>query len=193
MFNFSYEIRTRLTAREVLELYGFDVDRVGFTHCPFHQGDNTGSLKVYDSNKGWHCFGCGAGTSVIDFVMKYFGLSFYDAEKKLNEDFRLGLPIGDRLSDKERSDAQRKAAERKRIQEERNRKHEELLTAYNTALDLWIWLDKMKRENAPKSPQDGFCESYVFAVSWIDAVGAELDEATDRLMEFERSKRTTDG
>lgn len=188
MFNYSYEIRTRLTAREVLEFYGFEVDRAGFCHCPFHQGDRNGSLKVYDGLKGWHCFGCGAGTSVIDFVMKYFGLSFFDAEKKLNEDFRLGLPIGDRLSDKEWSDAQRKAAERKRIQEERNRQHDKLLTDYHSALDLWIWLDRTIRENAPISPQDGFCESYAFAVSWIDAVGAELDEATDRLREFERSK-----
>ena len=157
--NYSYEIRSRLSSREVLEFYGFDVDRAGFCHCPFHQGDNTGSLKVYDGNKGWHCFGCGAGTSVIDFVMKYFGLSFYDAEKKLNEDFRMGLPIGDRLSDEQWNEAKRKAAERKKLQAEREAQHDKLLTAYHTALDLWIWLDKMKRENAPQSPQDGFCES----------------------------------
>ena len=84
-------IKARLTAREVVEAYGFHPDRSGFLQCPFHQGDRHGSLKVYPGDRGWHCFGCGAGGSVIDFVMACFGLSFADACRKLNEDFSLGL------------------------------------------------------------------------------------------------------
>ena len=186
MINYSYEIRSRLPAKEVFEFYGFDVDRAGFCHCPFHQGDNTGSLKVYDGDKGWHCFGCGAGTSVIDFVMKYFGLSFFDAEKKLNEDFRLGLPVGDMLSQEQWEEAEQKAAERRRKKKERDMEHDRLQRAYDDALSRWIWLDTIVREMPPKRPQDGFSDLYVFAVSWIDAASAELDEATDRLMAFEK-------
>ena len=63
------QIKEHLTARQVVELYGFHPDRGGYIQCPFHAGDNHGSLKVYDGDKsGWHCFGCGAGGSVIDFV-----------------------------------------------------------------------------------------------------------------------------
>lgn len=62
------QIKEHLTVRQVVELYGFHPDRGGYIQCPFHAGDNHGSLKVYDGNKtGWHCFGCGAGGSVIDF------------------------------------------------------------------------------------------------------------------------------
>ena len=119
--NYAEEIKQRLPAREVLERYGFSVDRAGFCRCPFHQGDNTGSLKVYDGDKGWHCFGCGAGTSVIDFVMLHFGLPFQAAQEKLNADFNLGLPIGKTLTAKERADAATEARKRKAEAQERER------------------------------------------------------------------------
>lgn len=110
------QIKERLTTRQVVELYGFHPDRGGYIQCPFHTGDNHGSLKVYDGSKtGWHSFGCGAGGSVIDFVMRLFGLSFAQACLKLNCDFGLGL-TGERPSMAERSallEARRREAQEK--------------------------------------------------------------------------------
>jgi len=110
------QIKEHLTARQVVELYGFHPDRGGYIQCPFHAGDNHGSLKIYDGNKsGWHCFGCGAGGSAIDFVMRLFGLSFAQACLKLNCDFGLGL-TGERPSMAERSallEARRREAQEK--------------------------------------------------------------------------------
>lgn len=91
MVDLAAAIKDRLTAPEVFAFYGFQPDRSGFLRCPFHQGDRHGSLKVYEGDRGWHCFCCGRGGSVIDFVMELFGLSFHEACRKLNEDFRLGL------------------------------------------------------------------------------------------------------
>lgn len=85
------EIKRTLPAWDVFEHYGFRPNRSGFIQCPFHQGDRHGSLKVYDGDRGWHCFGCGAGGSVIDFAMRLFDLDFKGACLRLNEDFRLGL------------------------------------------------------------------------------------------------------
>ncbi len=85
------EIKRTLPAWDVFEHYGFRPNRSGFIQCPFHQGDRHGSLKVYDGDRGWHCFGCGAGGSVIDFVMRLFDLDFKGACLRLNEDFHLGL------------------------------------------------------------------------------------------------------
>lgn len=85
------EIKRALPARDVLEHYGFHPSRTGFLQCPFHQGDKHGSLKVYDGERGWHCFGCGRGGSVIDFVMELFGIGFREACLRLNEEFHLGL------------------------------------------------------------------------------------------------------
>ena len=85
------EIKRLLTARQVAEFYGFQVNRSGFMKCPWHSGDHTASLKLYDGEGGWHCFGCNAGGSVIDFVMRLFDLNFRQAVLRINADFRLGL------------------------------------------------------------------------------------------------------
>ena len=110
------QIKEHLTARQVVELYGFHPDRSGYIQCPFHTGDNHGSLKVYDGSKsGWHCFGCGAGGSVIDFVMRLFGISFAQACLRINMDFNLGL-TGERPSKAEQSallEARRREAQEK--------------------------------------------------------------------------------
>jgi DNA primase catalytic core len=50
--------------------------------CPFHD-DTTPSLIVTPAKNLFHCLGCGAGGSVIDFVMKHDGLSFRHAVELL--------------------------------------------------------------------------------------------------------------
>lgn len=85
------EIKQRLPMRRVAEHYGFSPERNGFIKCPFHQGDHTASLKIYDGSGGWHCFGCNKGGSVIDFVMELFNLNFKQAIMRLNADFSLNL------------------------------------------------------------------------------------------------------
>lgn len=71
---------------EILEYYGFEINN-GETLCPFHNDTNP-SLKV-DINKGlFHCFACGTGGNVIQFVQKYEGklgnkVDFFSAIKKI--------------------------------------------------------------------------------------------------------------
>ena len=45
------EIRECLTMREVVEFYGFEVNRGGYINCPFHS-ENTPSLRIYPGNRG---------------------------------------------------------------------------------------------------------------------------------------------
>lgn len=96
------EIRHRVSALQAAEAYGLQPDRGGFVHCPFHTGDNHGSLKLYPEDRGWHCFGCGAGGDVIDLVRRLFGLSFRQAVLRIDTDFSLGL-TGRRRTREERS------------------------------------------------------------------------------------------
>ena len=72
--DFANEIRNRLDTQEVFEYYGLSPNRSGFVCC-FSHNERTPSMKVYKGNGGYHCFGCGAHGSIIDFVMQYFGLS----------------------------------------------------------------------------------------------------------------------
>lgn len=85
------QIKAIVTMEQVCRQYGFDVDRGGFICCPFHAGDRTASLKVYPGDRGWHCFGCQKGGSVISFVMELFGINFKQALVRINQDFNLGL------------------------------------------------------------------------------------------------------
>ena len=86
--NMAADIRRILTAQQVAEFYGFQVGRSGFMKCPFHQGDHTASLKLYDGDGGWHCFGCGAHGSVIDFVMLSGLLLWKPAGRNSGEPFK---------------------------------------------------------------------------------------------------------
>lgn len=52
--------------------------------CPFHD-DSTPSFIVTPGKNLFHCLGCGAGGSVIDFVMKHDGLSFRHAVEILRD------------------------------------------------------------------------------------------------------------
>ena len=52
--------------------------------CPFHE-ESTPSLKISPDKNVWHCFGCNAGGSVIDWVMKTNGVSFRHAAELLRE------------------------------------------------------------------------------------------------------------
>ena len=82
-------IRDSVTMDQVLALYGYQTKH-GFMVCPFH-GDKDASLKVYPGSGGWHCFGCGKGGSVVDFVMEHEGCDFRTAVTAIDKAMRLGL------------------------------------------------------------------------------------------------------
>ncbi|MCP5426472.1 MAG: toprim domain-containing protein [Gammaproteobacteria bacterium] len=72
----------------VLKKHGADL--IG--HCPFHD-DKTPSLVISPKNNLFHCFGCGAAGSVIDWVMKTEGVSFRHALELLQADYAPSLAV----------------------------------------------------------------------------------------------------
>jgi DNA primase len=58
--------------------------------CPFH-AEKTPSFMVNPSRRMFHCFGCNAGGSVVDFVMAFERMEFPEAVKVLAE--RLGIEM----------------------------------------------------------------------------------------------------
>jgi DNA primase len=52
--------------------------------CPFHD-DTTASLSVGGVPDRFHCFGCGAGGDVIEYVHRFTGLSFTGAIQALEQ------------------------------------------------------------------------------------------------------------
>ena len=64
----------------------YSADRHGMAKCPFHD-DRHPSLKL--KQDFYYCFGCGATGDVIDFVSRLYGLSAFEAAKKIASDFGL--------------------------------------------------------------------------------------------------------
>ena len=82
-------IRDTVGMDTILSLYGYQAKR-GVMPCPFH-GERNPSLKIYPGTGGWHCFGCGKGGSVIDFVQEQEGCSFRTAVYAINNALHMGL------------------------------------------------------------------------------------------------------
>ena len=86
------QVKECVTARQAAEHYGIKVKRNGMACCPFHK-DRHPSMKA---DKIYHCFACGVGGDAIDFTARLFGISQYEAAKKLIEDFGLDIKVEDR-------------------------------------------------------------------------------------------------
>ena len=185
--NYADEIKRRVTARELFQFYGFEINRGGFCKSPFSSNDKTPSLKVYDGGRGWHDFSSGNGGSVIDFVMLYFGLSFKDALAKINDDFSLGLPIGEKLDRRKQLEMNRQAFMRKREMNAKKAEQERLENAYWEAFEEWKRLDDNKRNYAPKTPTEPLHPLFVEALKNI--AGAEYKLSCAEIARYEYEKR----
>lgn len=78
--------------------------------CPFHQ-EKTPSFLVSPQKEIFHCFGCGEGGNVFNFLMKHEKISFIEAVERLAERAGISLPK-DRA---DREEASRISQERKSL------------------------------------------------------------------------------
>ena len=143
-------VKTAVNAREAAQLYGVAVNRCGMALCPFHN-DHHPSLLVADDH--YHCFACGAHGDVIDLAANLFGLSLYDAARKLEADFHLApdkpLPESIRRKLKQKTKAQQ-------LRED-ERLCCSVLGQYRRTLEEW------KLRYAPQTPEETPNEWFVEA------------------------------
>ena len=69
-----------------------------FGLCPFHS-EKTPSFSVSPDKQIYHCFGCGKGGGVINFIMEIENLSFPEAVEFLAK--RSGMPMPEEENDRE--------------------------------------------------------------------------------------------
>lgn len=185
--NYAPLIKERVTTPDLFAFYGFQRNSRGFVCCPFH-GEKTPSMKVYDGQRGYCCFGgCGARGDIIDFVQRLFGLSFHDAQVKINEDFRLGFPLDGKGDAEQRRRYRREADDRAAKLRAVKAQRERLDSACENAFDAWARMDKQRMQNAPKTRTEPVSEEYAEAVKNLDRLAYELDISEGRRFSFEQT------
>ena len=63
-----------------------------FGLCPFHD-ERTPSFSVAPDKEIYHCFGCGTGGSVFNFVMEHENLSFVEAVQQLGRQYGIEVEL----------------------------------------------------------------------------------------------------
>ena len=157
-------IKERVTTLDMMAHAGIQADRRGMAVCPFH-GDRDASLKVYrDPRRGWHCYGCHAGGDVIDFAMRLYGVGFREAVSRINEEFALGLPIGEPMTGTQRRAMREEIERAKQARQALQRREHEAENAYWSAYDAWLSNERVMQENAPSGlsePNATYCEAII--------------------------------
>ncbi len=153
-------VKSAVTVKQAAEHYGCKVNRGDMICCPFHD-DRHPSMKL--NRDYFYCFGCGATGDVIDFVARLFGLSSYEAAKKLAYDFGL---------DPDKPPAA--MALKKPYPLARAFRDEEMY-CQRVLCDYLHLLEHWKIEYAPQSPEDDLDDRFVEACHMIEYIDHLLD------------------
>jgi CHC2 zinc finger/Bifunctional DNA primase/polymerase, N-terminal len=84
-------LRQLPAALYVTVLTGRELGRGAKVSCPFHE-ETEPSLHCYDDpDRGWYCFGCSTGGSIIDFGARLYGIEprgagFHEIRRRLTYD-----------------------------------------------------------------------------------------------------------
>ena len=162
-------VKSAVTVKQAAEYYGCKVNRGDMICCPFHD-DRHPSMKL--NRDYFYCFGCGATGDVIDFVARLFGLSSYEAAKKLAYDFGIDPdkpPAAMAL--KKPTAAAMVKPKRPYIRQFR----EDEMLCFRVLTDYLHLLERWKVEYAPQSPEDELDDRFVEACHMIEYVNDLLD------------------
>lgn len=152
--NIFREVKERVTARQVAERYGLKMRRNGIACCPFHN-DKHPSMKI---DRNYYCFAYGAKGDAVNYVAVLFGLSQFEAAKKINEDFSLGIPIGQLVvGKKQKPEVQEKEkvpTKEERIQFVQKKIDQWAKDAVNVLLRYLRWIEFWKEFYKPESTEE---------------------------------------
>ena len=149
-------VKAAVTPRMAAERYGLPVRQGSMVCCPFH-ADRTPSMKLNEDY--FYCFGCGASGDVIDLAARLFGLSGYDAAKKLAADFGIV----------EQKPSVLRKLKRSKSQAELESRSFRVLGDYLQILQDW------KAHCAPQSPEDAIDPRYAEACHMLERIENMLD------------------
>ena len=141
----SEEIKQEYSMRDIVGRYGLIPNRAGFIPCPFHQGDRTPSLKVYE--KDFHCHACGANGDIFTFVQMMEDVGFKEAFQILGGTYE------------KPTFSSRLAVYRSRKRREMARKEQERMTERKAMNNMLIGIYRRHMERS-EPYSDVWCDCY---------------------------------
>lgn len=172
MVDYAEIVKRLVPMQDVAERYTGEPIRFNRMRCPIHHGQDR-NMRIYP--KSYYCWVCHAAGDQIQFVQIVLGLSFQDAMRRINDDFGLGLPIGQEQTELDRkrlAELNRKIAERRRLEDARlsDAEARERMTAG------WVGLlhqvEIICEQRRPKTPWDEWADDWCEAMR----VRTELNE-----------------
>ena len=163
MTDYAAIIKQAVPMRDAVERYTGQQIVLNRICCPIHHGKDR-NMRIY--GRSYYCWVCHASGDVIQFVQAVCGVSFRDAMKRLNEDFKLDLPIGTERNATNRAklcELNRRIAERSR-QDLLDTIDADLLNLHQANLyGILHNVELIYRELSPKSMddewRDDWCEA----------------------------------
>ena len=149
-------VKAAVTPRMAAERYELPIQQGSMVCCPFH-ADRTPSMKLNEDY--FYCFGCGASGDVIDLAARLFGLSSYDAAKKLAADFGITGQKPSVLAKLKRGKSQAELESR----------------SFRVLGDYLQILQDWKENCAPQSPEDAIDPRYAESCHMLERIGNMLD------------------
>ena len=190
--NIFQEVKEHVTARQVAERYGLRVRRNGMACCPFHN-DKHPSLKI---DQNYYCFACGAKGDAVNYVAVLFGLSQFEAAKKINEDFAMGISIAQpEVKRKQNSGAGKKEkvpTKEERIQFVQKKIDGWAKDAENVLLRYLRWMEFWKKFYKPESMEEEWHPLFVEVLQNESKISYLVDKlmfGTDvEILDFSRTE-----
>lgn len=175
------EIRELVPARAAADHYGLRVNPRGWALCPFHT-DRRPSLSFKGSR--YRCWSCGANGDAVDLVRHLYGLTYWEAAKRINEDFALNLLCAP-PDKKEVQERQRIRELHQRFEEWRERTINELNAAIRVAnLANWDHLTPQEEEAIRRRDQLEY---------WSDTLAHGPDEEQIKLFQDRKQVKILTG
>ena len=129
--------KQKINIVDIIQHSGVGLTKHGMNYfglCPFHS-EKTASFSVNEPKQMFHCFGCGTGGDVVEYVQKYYNLDFPGALQFLG--IQDNTPETKAIL-KRHSRTQFKIAKRKAEQKKLYDEFITWLVKYRLELTVWI-------------------------------------------------------
>jgi hypothetical protein len=173
-------VKAAVSALDIWRRYGGGPVRGGYVNCVFHN-DRSPSMRLYEGDRGYYCFACGAGGDAVKLAGALLELSPLEAVKRVGADFGLNLPDG------KPSRSAMRAVNRRRQREQAFESWQ--WNAERTLADYHRLLRQAKSEKAPQTPEDNIDPLFTEACHGLDYAVYALEWLGNDPMGFYRANR----